>query len=71
MAMVRASPPRPRCSAAACWKGVTLPVATLVQACTSRTRSRNGTWPAGSHWGPVVRVSPPPRRCPTAHPRTT
>eukprot|EP00959_Pyramimonas_sp_CCMP1952_P346672 7260896-Pyramimonas_sp.AAC.1 len=43
MAMVRARPRRPRCSAAACWKGITLPAATLIQACTPRTNSRKGT----------------------------
>eukprot|EP00959_Pyramimonas_sp_CCMP1952_P391270 8199665-Pyramimonas_sp.AAC.1 len=71
MAMVRANPPRARCNAAACWEGVMLHVVTLIQACTSRTNSRNGTWPAGSQWGPVVLVSPPPRICPTAHQRAT
>eukprot|EP00959_Pyramimonas_sp_CCMP1952_P262880 5497016-Pyramimonas_sp.AAC.1 len=29
-----------------------LPVVTLIQACTSRTNSRNGAWPAGSQRGP-------------------
>eukprot|EP00959_Pyramimonas_sp_CCMP1952_P219833 4596390-Pyramimonas_sp.AAC.1 len=41
MAMVLASPPRPRWGAAACWEGVTSLVATLIQACTSRTNSHN------------------------------
>eukprot|EP00959_Pyramimonas_sp_CCMP1952_P248463 5193405-Pyramimonas_sp.AAC.1 len=40
MAMIRVRPPEPRCKAAACWEGVMLPVATLIQACTSRTNSR-------------------------------
>eukprot|EP00959_Pyramimonas_sp_CCMP1952_P386586 8101961-Pyramimonas_sp.AAC.1 len=48
MAMVRARPPKPRCKAAACWEGVTMPVVTLIQACTSRTTSRKGTGPDGS-----------------------
>eukprot|EP00959_Pyramimonas_sp_CCMP1952_P173487 3625550-Pyramimonas_sp.AAC.1 len=48
-----------------------LPVATLIQACTSQMNSRNGTCPAGSQRGPVVIVSSPPRICPTAHPRAT
>eukprot|EP00959_Pyramimonas_sp_CCMP1952_P206067 4309151-Pyramimonas_sp.AAC.1 len=61
MAMVRARPPRPSCNAAACWWGDTLPVVTLIQACTSRTNSRKCTWPAGPQRGPVVPASSPPR----------
>ena len=61
MAMILASPPRPRCKQAACWDGVIVPVVTLTQACTSRTKSRKGTFPAGSQCGPVVRVSSEPR----------
>eukprot|EP00959_Pyramimonas_sp_CCMP1952_P357834 7491961-Pyramimonas_sp.AAC.1 len=71
MAMVRAKPPRPRCKAAASWEGVMLPVVPLIQACTSRTNSRKGTWPAGPQWGPVVLASSPPRICPTARPIAT
>eukprot|EP00959_Pyramimonas_sp_CCMP1952_P358978 7516854-Pyramimonas_sp.AAC.1 len=48
-----------------------LPAVTSIQACTWRTNSRKGTWPAWSHWGPVVLVSSPPRICPTAHPIAT
>eukprot|EP00959_Pyramimonas_sp_CCMP1952_P389463 8160935-Pyramimonas_sp.AAC.1 len=50
--------------AAACWGGVILPLATLSHACTSRTKSRKGTLPAGSpQRRPRVRVSsnPTPR----------
>eukprot|EP00959_Pyramimonas_sp_CCMP1952_P162362 3394773-Pyramimonas_sp.AAC.1 len=43
MAMVRARPPKPRCRAAACWEGVTVPVVTLIQACASRANLRKCT----------------------------
>eukprot|EP00959_Pyramimonas_sp_CCMP1952_P259809 5431963-Pyramimonas_sp.AAC.1 len=61
MAMVLASPPRPRCSAASCWEGAIVLVVTLIQACTSQANSRKGTSPARSLWGPVLRASSPPR----------
>eukprot|EP00959_Pyramimonas_sp_CCMP1952_P403755 8460672-Pyramimonas_sp.AAC.1 len=72
MAMVRARPPRPHCSAAAFWEGVIVPAVTWIQACTSRTNSRKkGTRPAGSLWGRVVLASSPPRTRPTARPIAT
>eukprot|EP00959_Pyramimonas_sp_CCMP1952_P221447 4629036-Pyramimonas_sp.AAC.1 len=70
MAKVLASPPRLRCNVAACCGGVIAPFATLTHSCTSRTNSRNGTLPAGSQWGPLLRASFIPRcMCPTARPR--
>eukprot|EP00959_Pyramimonas_sp_CCMP1952_P451769 9458787-Pyramimonas_sp.AAC.1 len=42
-AMVRARPPEPRCSAAACWEGAIATLVALIQACTSRANSRKGT----------------------------
>eukprot|EP00959_Pyramimonas_sp_CCMP1952_P344313 7211338-Pyramimonas_sp.AAC.1 len=38
--MVLAGPPRPRCKAAVCWEGITVPVATFIHACTSRANSQ-------------------------------
>eukprot|EP00959_Pyramimonas_sp_CCMP1952_P000520 9968-Pyramimonas_sp.AAC.1 len=41
-AMILASPPRPRCSAAACREGVTAPVATLIEQTRGEVRGPQG-----------------------------
>eukprot|EP00959_Pyramimonas_sp_CCMP1952_P262692 5493001-Pyramimonas_sp.AAC.1 len=55
--MALARPPRPRWKAAAHWGGVAAPVATLIQACTSRANSRKGTLSAGPQRGPGANYS--------------